>query len=126
MLKDILYLLQSNLAVIVLLCGTLMLFLLMYSRSKDATSVADCMDLVTAPNGKYSRVAIGQCFGILVAVWAPVYTTVQDKLDPTVLAISLAYLGGVEAYAKYLRFKAAQGKVDEEPPAPAPVAKGKK
>jgi len=110
--KDLLYLLQSNLAVLVVLVCTLLLFLLMYRRRND--DKADCMDLVTAPNGKYSRVAIGQCFGIVVAVWAPVYTTMQDKLDSTVLAISLAYLGGVEAYAKYLRFKASQNKPADE------------
>lgn len=65
----------------------------------------DCMDLFTSPSGRLSRTAMGQTGGIIVAIWAPVFTTLQDKLDPTVLAVSLAYLGTVEGYAKYLRFK---------------------
>lgn len=67
-----------------------------------------CLDLVTAPNGKYSRDAIGQCFGILVAVWAPIFTTLQGKLEVAVLVASLAYLGACEAYGKYMRFKSEQ------------------
>lgn len=65
--------------------------------------IRKCLDLITAPNGKYSRTAIGQCFGILLAIFAPIYTTLQDKLDPVIYAASLLYLGGVEMYTIYMR-----------------------
>lgn len=63
----------------------------------------DCIDLITSPDGRLSRTAIGQSFGILVAIWAPVWTTLDGKLQPEVLFISLSYLGLVEGYAKWLR-----------------------
>lgn len=67
-----------------------------------------CSDLITSPDGRLSRTAIGQACGIVIATWAPAYTTVQGHLDAMVLTICLTYLGGVEGYAKYLRWKDAQ------------------
>ena len=79
----------------------------------------DCVDLITSPDGRLSRTAIGQTLGIIVAIWAPVYTTVVGKIEAEVLAISLAYLGLVEGYAKYLRAKADMSKNGDggQPPA---------
>lgn len=66
----------------------------------------NCIDLITSPDGRLSRTAIGQVAGTLVAIWTPVYLSVKDNVDSVTLGICLAYLGGVEAYAKYLRWKA--------------------
>lgn len=98
--------LQINLMASVV--GLSFVLLLVAIFSKRGT--IHCTDLITSPDGRLSRTAIGQTLGILVAVWAPVYTTVQEKLDPVVLGISLSYLGLVEGYAKYLRWKADQAK----------------
>lgn len=73
-------------------------------------STLHCTDLITSPDGRLSRTAIGQTFGIIVAVWAPVITTLQGKLDSTVLMVCLAYLALVEGYSKYLRWKSDQPK----------------
>lgn len=71
-----------------------------------------CADLITSPDGRLSRTAIGQTCGIVVATWAPAYTAIEGKLDSTVLLVCLGYLGGVEGYAKYLRWKDAQNRAD--------------
>lgn len=93
--------LQVNmLSMVVMAVFLLVFFVLFVHRGK-----VNCLDLLTSPDGRLSRTAIGQTLGVVVAVWAPVYTTIDGKLDATVMGISLAYLGGVEAYAKYLRWK---------------------
>lgn len=97
---------EVNLLALVAGIGFALLFAALWRRRRSI----DCMDLITSPDGKLSRTAIGQSFGILVAVWAPIYTTLQGKLDGTVFATSLAYLGLVEGYAKYLRYKNDQAK----------------
>jgi hypothetical protein len=93
--------LQVNMLSIVVFGVFVLVFFVMFAH-KDRVS---CLDLFTSPDGRLSRTAIGQTLGVVVAVWAPVYTTIDGKLDATVMGISLAYLGGVEAYAKYLRWK---------------------
>lgn len=85
-----------------------LLVIMLYARRGEL----DCIDLITARGkdgvNRLSRTAIGQFMGIIVAVWAPVYTTLDGKLDGAVLMGSLAYLGGVEAYSTYLRWKDSQ------------------
>lgn len=98
--------LQINMMAFVVTSAFVLLLIAIFSKR----GTLHCTDLITSPDGRLSRTAIGQTLGILVAVWAPAYTTVQDKLDPMVLGISLGYLGLVEGYAKYLRWKADQGK----------------
>lgn len=97
---------QGNIVAIVVVFGFIGLSVMFYSQRDEKTR--NCLDLVTAPNGKYSRTAIGQCFGILVAVWAPIYQTMNGTLDAAIFGLSLAYLAGSEGYATYLRFKATQ------------------
>ena len=74
----------------------------------------DCMDLFTDRGGKLSRTAVGQVMGVIIAAWAPVYTTLHGKLEVEVLMVSLAYLGLVEGYAKWLRYKADTGPANGE------------
>jgi len=95
-----------NLLTLVIAGGFCLLLAVMWSRR----GTVDCLDLITSPDGRLSRTSIGQTFGIIVAIWAPVYTTLDGKLQAEVLAISLAYLGIVEGYSKYLRWRADQGK----------------
>ena len=94
---------KSNLALLVVTFASFMLAAAMWAHK--GRGVARCADLITAPNGRYSVDAIGKMFGVLIAVWAPVITTLHDKLDPTIYGLSLAYLGGVAAYSTYLRSK---------------------
>lgn len=68
-------------------------------------TVLHCTDLITSRDGKLDLHKIGQLFGILIAVWAPVYTTIDGKLDPTVYGLSLLYLASIEAFAKWMRIK---------------------
>ena len=98
---DLSQIMQPNLLSVVVGGVFGLLLAIMWSRRGQI----DCLDLITSPDGRLSRTAIGQTFGILVAIWAPVYTTISGKLEPEVLAIALAYLGLVEGYAKYLRAK---------------------
>lgn len=98
--------LQVNLMAFVVALAFVLLLVAIFSKR----GTLHCTDLITSPDGRLSRTAIGQTLGILVAVWAPAYSTVQDKLDPVVLGISLSYLGLVEGYAKYLRWKSEQTK----------------
>src|SRR5690348_1742835 len=98
---DLSQLMQPNLLSVVVGGVFGLLLAIMWSRRGQI----DCLDLITSPDGRLSRTAIGQTFGILVAIWAPVYTTMQGKLEPEILGISLAFLGLVEGYAKYLRAK---------------------
>ena len=102
---------QENILVLVMMIAFIMLFALMWTRRKTL----DCTDLITAPNGRMSRSAIGQCGGIVVAIWAPVFTTYQGQLDSGVLAVSLTYLGGVGMFTTYMRSK---GSVPQEPEEP--------
>lgn len=92
---------QLNALSVVVTVVFMMLFFMMWSRRGSI----DCIDLITSPDGRISRTAIGQLCGIIVAIWSPVYMSVTGNLDSTVLAVCLAYLGLVEGYAKYLRFK---------------------
>jgi hypothetical protein len=92
---------QENILAIVLALSFIMLFVLMWTRRKTL----DCTDLITSPNGRMSRSAIGQCGGIVVAIWAPVFTTLQGQLDSTVLGVCLTYLGGVGMFTTYMRAK---------------------
>lgn len=92
---------QLNALSVVVTAAFMMLFFMMWTRRGSI----DCLDLITSPDGRISRTAIGQLSGILVAIWSPVYMSVNGNLDSTVLAVCLAYLGLVEGYAKYLRFK---------------------
>lgn len=98
-MTDILASAQVNLLTVIVGGMFGLLLAILWSRRGQL----DCVDLITSPDGRLSRTAIGQTLGIIVAIWAPVYTTVVGKLEPEVLAISLAYLGLVEGYAKYLR-----------------------
>lgn len=90
----------NALSVVITIAFCLLLFVMWTHRGR-----IDCVDLITSPDGRLSRTAIGQVAGTLVAIWTPVYLSVTEKLDPMMLGICLAYLGGVEAYAKYLRWK---------------------
>ena len=99
---------QENIMVMVMLIAFIGLFSLMWARRKTL----DCTDLITAPNGRMSRTAIGQCGGIVVAIWAPVFTTYQGHLDSGVLAVSLTYLGAVGAFTTYMR---SRGDTPQEP-----------
>ncbi len=100
--------LQINLLSMVVFAVFMLVFFVMFIHRGQIS----CLDLFTSPDGRLSRTAIGQTLGVVVAVWAPVYTTIDGKLDATVMGISLAYLGGVEAYAKYLRWKGDMMKKD--------------
>lgn len=95
----------NALSVVVTIAFCLLLFVMWTHRDR-----LDCVDLITSPDGRLSRTAIGQVSGTLVAIWTPVYMSAKGTLDPVVLGLCLAYLGGVEAYAKYLRWKSDQGK----------------
>jgi hypothetical protein len=97
---------QINLMTFVIFTGFVLLLIAVWSKREHL----HCTDLITSPDGRLSRTAIGQTLGILVAVWAPAYTTLKDKLDVAVLTVSLGYLGSIEAYAKFLRWKADQNK----------------
>lgn len=105
---------QENIMVIVMLIAFTALFSLMWAR-RDRL---DCTDLITAPNGRMSRTAIGQCGGIVVAIWAPVFTTYQGSLDSGVLAVSLTYLGAVGAFTTYMRSKGENTPKQDEPKPP--------
>lgn len=94
-------LLQPNLMSFIVGGVFVLLFAMLWSNRNHL----DCTDLITSKDGRLSRTAIGQTFGIIVAIWAPVYTTMEGKLEAEVLMISLAYLGLVEGYSKYLRWK---------------------
>tara|TARA_R110000868_G_scaffold283445_1_gene543885 strand:- start:140 stop:457 length:318 start_codon:yes stop_codon:yes gene_type:complete len=84
---------------IALILGVILLWYVMWMNRKTS----NCLDLITSASGRYSIEKIGQCFGIMVAVTAPIYPTIHgEKPDAAVLAISLAYLGSIEAYRKYL------------------------
>jgi hypothetical protein len=98
---DVIFGQQLNLMTLVIAGLFGLLLAVMWTRRGSL----DCVDIITSPDGRLSRTAIGQTFGIVVAIWSPVYTTLDGKLQAEVLAISLAYLGFVEGYAKYLRFK---------------------
>jgi hypothetical protein len=102
---DLSGLIQPNLMSFIVGGVFVLLFVMLWSNRHSL----DCTDLITNKDGKLSRTAIGQTFGIIVAIWAPVYTTMEGKLEAEVLAISLAYLGLVEGYSKYLRWKSDQG-----------------
>jgi len=95
----------NALSVVVSVAFCLLLFVMFAHRDK-----LDCIDLITSPDGRLSRTAIGQVAGTLVAIWTPVYLSVKGNVDSVTLGICLAYLGGVEAYAKYLRWKSDQMK----------------
>ena len=86
----------------------MLLFIMIWSNRK----VLDCTDLIcaydTSGEKRLSATRIGQCMGIVVAVWAPVYTTFMGKLDAEILLTSLAYLGAVEGFSKYLKWKTDQ------------------
>lgn len=61
--------------------------------------------MITNKDGVLDVNSIGQFCGVIIAVWAPAYTTYLGKLDPLIFGISLAYLAGVKGYANYLRYK---------------------
>jgi hypothetical protein len=109
---DALRFIQENIVLIVASIGFIGLAFVFYTGRHDDTR--RCVDLITAPNGKYSRTAIGQCFGILLAIFSPIYTTLQGKLEIGVFAASLVYLGGVEMYSIWMRQK--QSSVDANLP----------
>jgi len=69
-------------------------------------------DLVCAPNGKLSIEQIGQTLGVGVAVWSSVHPLLHGNLDPAILSISLAYLGSVHAYSRWLNSR--NGASDEK------------
>ena len=101
-------LMQPNRMSTVLGAAFMLLFVIMWSRRKEL----DCTDLICMPDSqgekRLSLTRIGLCMGIVVAVWAPVFTTLNGKLESDVLGIALAFLGGVEGYSKYLRMKSDQ------------------
>ena len=88
-------------------CMTALVWWMMWHNREKVS----CLDLITSPakdgkeHGRLSRTAIGQVLGIIVAAWAPVYTTMHGTLDVTVLGVCLSYLGLVEGYSKWLRYK---------------------
>lgn len=100
---DALRLVQENIVALAVFGAIGSMFILFWTERNNEQR--KCLDLVTAPNGKYSRTAIGQCFGILLAIFAPLYTTLQGELDATIFAASLLYLGGVEMYSIWMRQK---------------------
>lgn len=91
----------------------MLLFIMLWTNRKEL----NCTDLICAYDGKgekrLSATRIGQVLGILVAVWAPVWTTLDGKLEPEILLTSLAYLGAVEGFSKYLKWKSDQAKSQE-------------
>ena len=101
-MAETLSLVQQNANGIALLLGVTLLWFVMFVNRKQS----NCLDLITI-DGRYNVEKIGQCFGILVAVTAPIYPTIHGlPADSTVLGVSLAYLGCIRGYAKYLQSKA--------------------
>jgi hypothetical protein len=101
-MRDFVEFFQQNANGIALMVGVALLWFVMFMNRTSA----NCLDLITSPSGRYSLEKIGQCFGIMVAVTAPIYPTLHgEKPDAVILGIALAYLGSIEAYSKYLRIK---------------------
>lgn len=94
--------LQVNLLGLMLVGAFALLLTALFAKRRSL----HCTDLITSREGKLDLHKIGQLFGILIAVWAPVYTTIDGKLDPTVFGIALFYLASIEAFAKWMRIKA--------------------
>jgi len=98
-----------------LLAVVSMTFLWVASILVIARKQLHCSDLLVGPDGKLSVEAIGQLFGIFVAVWSPVHSALSDHLDPMVLSVALAYLGGIHAYQKWINSRNGGNDHDEKP-----------
>ena len=84
----------------------------------------DFSDLITYPgNNAVSLTKVIQLLGGIVSSWVVIKLAILGNVDSAIFGLYLAYVGGVEAYSKYLRVKhgpANKGneKVDEDSPTP--------
>jgi hypothetical protein len=81
---------------------------------RRSNSQINCLQLITNKDGILDANSMGQFCGVVIAVWAPAYTTYLGKLDPVIFGLSLTYLAGVKGYASYLRHKQDLTKIEIE------------
>lgn len=93
----------QNMLTVVIAIGFLLLTGAMYIGAKRNS--VNCMDLITNRDGKLDVASIGQVFGVLLAIWAPVYTSLKGSLDLAVFTIALTYLGAVKGFSIAMKVK---------------------
>lgn len=88
------------------LLGFFLVILLWLAYHIKEDNRANPLDLVTSPiDGRLSAAKIGQVVGLVAATWVVVTLAIKDTLSAEVFGLYLAYIGGVDAYGKYLRMK---------------------
>lgn len=94
-----------------------LVFVLLNRRIQRSDNPLDWTQLLTVEhNGKreMSMTKLGMCVGVTVSSWAVVLLTlrVADKVDQlgygAILGAWLVFIGGVEAYSKFMRAKTYQ------------------
>jgi len=66
----------------------------------------DFSDLITYPgNNAVSLTKVIQLLGGIVSSWVVIKLAILGNMDSAIFGLYLAYVGGVEAYSKYLRTK---------------------
>ena len=83
-----------------------------YRILTDEKNDLQCYQLISAERDGKQYVdinKIGQCMGVVIAIWMPFIYVNTDKMDATglalVMGVSLTYLGGVSAYSKAIKAK---------------------
>lgn len=85
-----------------------------YHLRKDPR--ANPLDLITTPDtGRLSAAKIGQLVGVVVSSWVVIVAAQDSKLSSELFLVYLAFVGAMDGFGKWLRYKA------NTPPAAAPV-----
>jgi len=89
-----------SVSIILIMFGVLFLFWRIQTTKK-----LDFADLITKDGKAVSLTKVLQLIGGLTATWIMIKLTMTGELNETLLGVYLAYVGGIEAYSKFVAAK---------------------